>query len=285
MLKDVKHEFIQTNNIKMHYVTQGEGPLVVLLHGFPEFWYSWRNQIPTLAKYFKVVAPDLRGYNKTEKPEGIENYKNSVLLEDILGLIKGLGEEKAIIIGHDWGGALAWEFARSYPNNIEKLVILNCPPISIIQDEILRNKKQARRSQYMIFFQTPDTPEQAMSANNYAMLKSTYTSMAVKKELWTEEILEKYVEALKMPSLTCGINYYRAAYKFPISTEQRKIKIKCPVKVIWGEQDKALGKELTDYLPALVEGDYSIEFIPEAGHWVQIEEPDLVTEKILSFIK
>lgn len=278
-----KHEYTLTNNIRMHYVTYGEGPLVILLHGFPEFWYSWRLQIPELGKYFKVVAPDLRGYNETDKPEGVENYKVDILVQDILGLVRNLGE-KAVIVGHDWGGALAWEFAKLFPEITEKLIILNCPPISILQEEIVKNKEQARKSQYIIFFQTPEVPENTLSASNYTMLKDTYKNLAIKKEIWDKETLNKYVEALKLPALSCGINYYRASFKFPIKAKQRKLKVKCPTLVIWGEQDKALGKELTDYFPDIVEGPYSIKFIPTAGHWVQVEEPELVNQYILEFL-
>jgi pimeloyl-ACP methyl ester carboxylesterase len=285
MNEGLKHEFTDTNGIRMHYVTQGKGRLIVLLHGFPEFWYSWRFQIPALSKQFKVVAPDLRGYNETDKPEGVENYKVNTLIKDVLGLVNNFNEEKAIIVGHDWGGALAWEFARCFPEKTEKIIILNCPPITILQDEIVTNKKQARRSQYIIFFQTLDIPEQTLSASNYAMLKSTYKDMAIKKEVWDDETLNKYVEALKLPSLSCGINYYRASYKYPIRAKQRKLKVKCPTLVIWGEQDKALGKELTNHFPSIVEGPYSIKYIPSAGHWVQVEEHELVNKFILEFLK
>ncbi len=284
MSSEWNHNYIKTNNINMHYVTQGEGQLMVLLHGFPEFWYSWRFQIKELGKYFKVVAPDLRGYNKTDKPEGVENYKINILINDILGLVKGLGEEKAIIVGHDWGGAISWEYAKCFPDNTEKLIILNCPPINVLQKAMGTNKEQARRSQYIVFFQQPEAPEQMLSASNYAGLKSTYKSMAVKKELWDKETLDKFVEALKLPTLSCGINYYRASFQFPMRAKQRKLKVKCPTLVIWGEQDNALGKELTYHFPEIVEGPYTIKYIPTAGHWVQQEEPELVNKYLLEFL-
>ncbi|MHA1298592.1 MAG: alpha/beta fold hydrolase [Candidatus Helarchaeota archaeon] len=279
-----KHEYIKTNNIRMHYVTFGQGKLLILLHGFPEFWYSWRFQINELGKYFRVVAPDLRGYNKTDKPKGVENYKINILIQDILGLVEGLEEGKAVIIGHDWGGALSWEFAKCFPKKTEKLVILNCPPISVLQEEILKNKDQARRSQYIMFFQTPEVPEKSFSARNYELLRSTYTNMAIKKELWDDDTLNKYVKALELPSIACGINYYRASYKFPLSTKQSKLKVQCPTLVIWGEQDKALSIKLTEYFSDIVEGTYMIKFIPTAGHWVQLEEPELVNKYILEFL-
>lgn len=284
-----KHEYIETNGIRMHYVTEGKGTLIILLHGFPEFWYSWRFQIGMLGNHWKVVAPDLRGYNKTDKPNGIENYKIELLTRDILGLINNLGREKAIIVGHDWGGAIAWEFARSFPEATEKLIILNCPPIDILQQEIATNEAQRKRSGYIFFFQKPEIPEKTLSENNYEKLKAMYLNISsnhkTQKEFWNEAILEKYVDALRIPALTCGINYYRAAFQYPIRAKQRRKKVKAPTLVIWGEKDIALGKELTHHFPGIVEGPYSIKFIPKIGHWVQVEASELVNEYILEFIE
>lgn len=279
-----QHEYVETNGIRMHYMTFGKGPLMVLLHGFPEFWYSWRFQIGELGKYFKVVAPDLRGYNKTDKPEGVKNYKIGILIQDILGLVENLGEKRAVIVGHDWGGALAWEFARNFPEATEKLIVLNCPPINILTDEIASNEKQRKRSEYIFFFQQPEVPEKTLSDNNYAMLKYTLKDMAINKKLWDKETLAKYVEALKMPALRCGINYYRAAVQYPLRAKQTRLKVRCPTLVIWGQRDKALGVELTRHFPSIVEGPYTIKFIPDVGHWVQQEAPELVNKYILEFL-
>lgn len=287
-MDDWQHNYLETNGIRMHYVTHGDGSMIILLHGFPEFWYSWRFQIEELGKYFRVVAPDLRGYNKTDKPEGIENYKINILLDDILGLIEGLGEKKAIIVGHDWGGALAWDFAKKFPEATEKLIVLNCPPIDVLQKEIASNPIQRKRSEYIFFFQQPNLPEKRLSADGYAALKFTYlnmsTSRKTRKNLWNEEILAKYVEALKLPSLACGINYYRAAVRHPLRSKQVHKKVQADTLVIWGEEDLALGKELTNHFPALVEGAYTIKFIPKIGHWVQLEAPELVNKYILQFL-
>ncbi|MHA1264905.1 MAG: alpha/beta fold hydrolase [Candidatus Helarchaeota archaeon] len=287
MAAEWEHKFTNTNGIRMHYVTYGNGDLILLLHGFPEFWYSWRFQIGELGNYLHVVAPDLRGYNKTDKPKGVKNYKINLLLKDIYGLIENLGYQKAIIVGHDWGGALAWEFARTFPNVTEKLIVLNCPPIDILQEEIATNERQRKRSEYVFFFQQPEIPEKTLSDNNYAMLKYTWLSMATKKgkKIWDKETLDKYVEALRLPALSCGINYYRAAFLYPPRAKQRKLKVFCDTLVIWGEHDKALGKELTQHFPKIVKGNYLIKFIPEAGHWVQQEAPNLVNRYILEFLE
>jgi pimeloyl-ACP methyl ester carboxylesterase len=282
------HDYVETNGIRMHYVTSGAGELVILLHGFPEFWYSWRFQIGVLGKYFKVVAPDLRGYNKTDKPEGVENYRLEVLVQDISELIENLGEEKAIIVGHDWGGALAWDVARRVPEKTEKLIVLNCPPIDILNQEIASNETQRKRSGYIFFFQKPEIPEKSLSANNYEKLKAMYLSISTNRKtqirFWNEEILAKYVEALKLPALSCGINYYRAAVQHPMRTKFQKLRVQCPTLVIWGEKDIALGKELTRHFPGLVKGPYTIQFIPEIGHWVQIEAADRVNKYMLEFL-
>ena len=159
-----QHREIITNGLRMHYVIQGTGPLIVLLHGFPEFWYSWRFQIPFLAEHgYTVVAPDLRGYNDTEKPPS--GYNVSTLLRDIVGLIRSLEYEKAIIVGHDWGGALAWSFAMRYPQMTERLVVLNAPhPWAFFRE--LRTLKQLRKSWYMFFFQIPWLPEYILGLNH-----------------------------------------------------------------------------------------------------------------------
>ncbi|MDY6958255.1 MAG: alpha/beta hydrolase [Halobacteriota archaeon] len=281
----LKHEYQETNGIKMHYVTKGSGRLVVFLHGFPEFWYSWRHQLSAIgSEKIKAVAPDMRGYGKTDKPEGVENYKISILAQDILGLIRGLGEDKAVIVGHDWGGAVAWHFAQTLPEHTDKLIILNCPPPSVLKKQISDNPDQQRRSTYIKFFQQEKVPEKTLSANNYSGLKMALTSLAVKKDLFTEADLEKYVDALKLPALSCAINYYRASYQFPPDKETEQLKVKSETMVVWGEQDNALGIELTKQIPNFVEGELKINYVPTAGHWVQHEEPELVNKYILDFL-
>src|SRR5579885_3573611 len=156
MTESWQHGMLTTNGIRMHYVTQGEGPLVLLLHGFPEFWYSWRFQIPVLAEQgYRVVAPDLRGYNETEKPK--RGYDIPTLLRDIAGLIEGLGEQRAIIVGHDWGGVLAWQFAIDYPQMTTRLIIMNAPhPGAMLRE--MHTRSQRRISWYIFFFQLPWLP-------------------------------------------------------------------------------------------------------------------------------
>ena len=164
-MNNLSHHKTEVNGIKIHYVTAGEGPLIILLHGFPEFWYSWRNQLEDLSANYKVVAPDLRGYGESDKPKGVKNYHIDLIASDITGLINKLGHEKAIIVGHDWGGAVAWKLATSYKDYVEKLIILNCPPVEILFKSLFTNFRQFRRSWYIYFFQIPSLPEKRIHAN------------------------------------------------------------------------------------------------------------------------
>ncbi len=284
-----KHGFVETDEIRMHYVTQGEGKLLLLLHGFPDFWYVWRFQIPELAKHFRVVAPDLRGYNETDKPEGVDKYRLNVLAGDIMGLIRALGEKRATIIGHNWGGAVAWSFAAFSPEATERLVILNAPHPNAYTTKTKSSLRQLQKSWYVFFFQTPDIPEEVLSRNNYFFLKEMLRRSCVKKDIFTDEEFEVYTEAWSKPgAMTGAINYYRANMNPAILFSDRTItfpKIKSPTLVIWGEQDAALSKDLTVGMDEFVDAPYSIKYIPNCGHWVQLEKPALVNKHILEFLK
>lgn len=280
-----QHHDIMTNSIRMHYVTQGEGPLIVLLHGFPEFWYSWRLQIPFLADLgYTVVAPDLRGYNDSDKPSS--GYDIPTLLRDIVGLIKGLGYEKAIIIGHDWGGVLAWSFAIAYPELTEKLVVLNAPHPGAMQRE-LRTLKQLRKSWYMFAFQLPWLPEYMLGRNHAETIGRMFQQAAVKKEAFPADVLAHYREAMSKPgALTSSINYYRALLRRPqnLLNSQAIRTINVPTLLIWGEQDIALDISLTEALDQWVT-NLQVKRIRDSGHWVQQEQPELVNRFLKEFLQ
>ncbi len=279
-----QHRDIITNGIRMHYVTQGEGPLIVLLHGFPEFWYSWRYQIPFLAKHgYTVVAPDLRGYNDTDKPR--RGYDVPTLLRDIVGLIRGLGQEKAIIVGHDWGGALAWTFAMRYPTMTERLIVMNAPHPGAMLREI-RTLKQLRKSWYIFFFQIPWLPEYVLLRNHANEIGRSLRGAAVQKSVFPREETAKYQEAMSKPgAMTAALNYYRQLFRrLPRSSWGTKFQVTMPALLIWGEQDIALGIELTTGLEQWVD-DIEIKRIPDSGHWVQQEQPDKVNEYMLEFLQ
>jgi len=283
-----KHGFVKANGIQMHYVTQGEGKLLFLLHGFPDFWYVWRFQIPELAKHFRVVAPDLRGYNETDKPEGVDKYRLNLLAGDILGLIHALGEKRAIIVGHDWGGAVAWCLAAFNPEVTERLVILNAPHPNAYTTRTKGLLRQLQKSWYVFFFQTADIPEEVSSRNDYFFLKNMIRLSLVKKDVLTDEDLRVYAEAWSKPgALTAAINYYRANMNPAILFSERTIvfpKIKSPTLIIWGEKDAALSKDLIANTDEFVDAPYSIEYLPNCGHWIQLEEPELVNKYILKFL-
>src|SRR5215470_18072052 len=218
-----RHGSAYVNGVRLHYVTQGEGKLVVLLHGFPEFWYSWRHQIPVLAQHFKVVAPDMRGYNDSDKPAGVASYRLDLLRADVMDLVRAFGEDKAIIVGHDWGGGVAWTFAADYPQATERLIVLNCPHPGALQKHLRSNFRQLRRSWYMFFFQIPRVPEWGIRLNLHRFVERAFRGMAIRKEMFSDEDLRQYAEALKRPgALTAAINYYRAAFREIVRHGERK---------------------------------------------------------------
>lgn len=281
-----QHRDIITNGIRMHYVTQGKGPLLVLLHGFPEFWYSWRLQIPFLAELgYTVVAPDLRGYNDTDKPS--RGYDVQTLLRDIVGLIRGLGYEQAVIVGHDWGGALAWSFALRYPQMTTRLVVCNAPHPAAMQRE-LKTWKQLRKSWYIFALQVPWLPEYFLGRQHAARIGQMIYTAAVQKVAFPAEVLEHYRAAMSKPgALRASINYYRATFRNPFNllggSGSGAQQITAPTLLIWGEQDVALDIALTKGLEPWVP-DILIKYIPDSGHWVQQEKPELVNQFLGDFL-
>lgn len=278
------HRDLITNGIRMHYVTQGEGPVVVLLHGFPEFWYSWRYQVPFLAEHgYKAVAPDLRGYNDSDKPR--IGYDLPTLLGDIAGLIKGLGQERAVIVGHDWGGVLAWLFAAYYPEMTERLIVLNAPHPLAMEREV-RQLRQLRKSWYVFVFQLPWLPEYMLLRNNANEVGRMLNGAALQKSAFPREVTAKYQEAMSKPgAMTAALNYYRqlsrpSTHRF----SKRTPRITAPTLLIWGEHDIALDIGLTYDLEQWVE-NIQVERLPDSGHWVQQEQPDKVNQLMLEFLR
>ena len=272
----------------------GTGELVLLLHGFPDYWYLWRYQIPALSESYRVVAPDLRGYNKSSKPEGVDNYSTSLLVEDVSQLITALGESKAIVVGHDWGGAVAWNLAMLAPEKVSKLVIINCPhPVPLLEAFWSMRFQQLQKSWYVFFFQLPNIPEEILSQNNYEVLQRMVFGSIFNKQAFTEEDMQRYVEAWSQPgALEASINYYRANWNIEqilsIKKEQqagflkRFPKIKSPTLVILGEKDVALDKSLTYGLNEHIEAAFKLVYHPEYGLWVHVEAPEFVNNTISS---
>ncbi|MBD2069401.1 alpha/beta hydrolase [Leptolyngbya sp. FACHB-671] len=281
-LETWQHDYIISNGIRLHYVTQGEGPLMLMLHGFPEFWYSWRKQIPEFAQDYKVVALDLRGYNDSEKPTDQSAYVMSEFIKDIEGVIRGLGYDRCVLVGHDWGGAIAWNFAYAHPELVEKLIILNLPhPAKFAEG--LRTPQQLLRSSYIFFFQIPWLPELLVQASGYQIVAAALTGMAVNKSAFSDADLAAYKEAAAKPgALTAMINYYRNPFQQGIVNQEWGV-LDVPTLMIWGENDTALGKELTYGTEAYVK-NFQIRYIPDCSHWVQQERPDLVNQYIREYL-
>ncbi|MBD2439235.1 alpha/beta fold hydrolase [Nostoc sp. FACHB-110] len=277
-----QHKYITTNGVKLHYVTQGTGPLMLMLHGFPEFWYSWRHQIPEFAQHFQVVALDLRGYNDSDKPTAQSAYVMDEFVKDIEGVIKGLGHEKCVLVGHDWGGAIAWFFAYAHPEMIEKLIILNLPhPAKFSQG--LFTPQQLLRSSYIFLFQLPVIPEFILQSFDYQIIAHTFQGTAFNKNTFTDSDLEAYKKAAAKPgALTAMLNYYRNSLPQFLTNKNWEI-LPVHTLMIWGENDTALGKELTYGTDAYV-SNLQIQYIPNCGHWVQQEEPQLVNQYMRKFL-
>lgn len=278
-----QHKFIAANGLQLHCVMQGEGPLMLMLHGFPEFWYSWRHQIPEFAKDYKVVALDLRGYNESDKPKGVKAYRMEELLGDIEGVIEALAYERCVLVGHDWGGGIAWFFADRAPHLLNKLIVLNLPHPAKFAEALRTNLRQLLRSWYIFFFQLPWLPEFLLAQNNCKAIATAFSQMAIDKNAFTSSDLQAFQDAAAKPgALTAMLNYYRNV--FPAFARSRPWKVlEVPTLLIWGEEDTALGKELTLGTEALVR-DFQIRYIPHCSHWVQQEKPELVNQYMREFL-
>lgn len=276
------HEFIIVNGVRLHYVTQGEGPLMLFLHGFPEFWYSWRKQIPAFATDFKVVAPDLRGYNDSEKPRATSAYVMAEFVKDIRGLVQALGYDRCVLVGHDWGGAIAWNVAYDHPELVEKLIILNLPhPAKFTEG--LRLPQQLLRSSYIFLFQIPVLPELLIELNDFQALETAFKGMAVNKAAFSQADIEAYKNAFAKPgALTAALNYYRNIFEQGFVNREWGV-LPVPTLMIWGEKDTALGKELTYGTEQYVR-DFRIRYLPDCSHWVQQEQPERVNQYIREFL-
>jgi len=279
-----RHDDIVTNGVRLHYVTQGEGELMLLLHGFPEFWYSWRHQIPEFAQRYKVVAIDLRGYNDSDKPADAKAYGMSTLVADVEGVIRGLGYDRCTLVGHDWGGAIAWSFAYAHPEMCDRLIVMNLPHPAKFASGLM-TPQQLRKSWYIFFFQLPVLPELLLRANDYRFIANAFTEMAIDKTAFTLADLKAYkTAAAQRGALTAMVNYYRNVFRVRFNRQwSRQWDIlKVPTLLIWGEQDTALGIELTYGTEEYVE-DLTIRYIPDCSHWVQQEQPQLVNQYMREF--
>lgn len=271
--------------IKLHYATAGMGEkLVVLLHGFPEFWYSWRYQILALSDEYTVVAPDMRGYNLSDKPANTSDYEIGHLVGDIVGLIAHFSKEKAAVIGHDWGASVAWALAMKKPDVLWKLGALQVPPIPIWKRN--QTMKQFLASWYMFFFQLPSLPEFVFKKNDYAALVKSLTESTAKPDVFSAAEIAEYKTAWGQPgAATAMLNYYRAnIMKRLFGSNEMPPKIDVPTLFIYGEKDKAVLPETVAGVGDMIAGAYTEHRIPDSGHWVQQEARDEVTDVLRKFL-
>lgn len=293
-MPSIRHEFADVNGVRLHFASAGTGKLLLFLHGFPEFWYAWKRQLHDFGRDFHVVAPDLRGYNLSSKPAGIDEYKLDRLVEDVRALINDLGCEKCILVGHDWGGFIAWVFAGLYPAHVEKLIIINAPHPAIFLRELRNNPAQREASQYMLMFRDNPGIEQMISANNFALFDQMLLLPLIERDRFTQADRTMYLEAWSQPgALTAGLNYYRAAELGPLEMEApvqeplapmvNQLVIRVPTLVLWGEKDPYILagnlNGLDEYVP-----DLQMHRISDATHWIVHEKPGLVNAYIRNFI-
>lgn len=280
IFNDIEEKYIKTNDITLHTIVIGKGRPVILLHGFPDFWYGWKGIIPELKTKFKLIIPDMRGYNLSDKPKGTQKYKMKYLIDDIKGLINALNLERPYLAGHDWGGVVAWGFAEKYPELIRKLIILNAPHLKIFASLLQTNKAQQKASSYIFQFLKPGG-EQFLFEDDFRWLKfAVFNGLQNKKSL-NDFDKEQYMKAWSQPdAIISGVNYYKANVSFDDFTGF----INVPTMVFHGMKDTAL-------LPVILEGvekyvrDLKILKIPNSSHWIMHEEPHLISTKIIEFLE
>jgi pimeloyl-ACP methyl ester carboxylesterase len=288
----LKDKYAQVNGVRLHYVSTGKGPLILFLHGFPEFWYEWKNQLVEFGKDHTAVAPDLRGYNLSDKPKALDQYQMSALVEDVRALAQHLASgRKFVLVGHDWGGVVAWAFAVAHPEMLDKLVIINAPHPGLFGKLLATDAAQQKASQYMLMFRG-EGAEKTLSGNNYAMLVNIVLGPGLKSGVFTEEDKAAYVKAWSQPgALTGGLNYYRANRVGPPAPgaeagaplDRGPMVVKVPTLVIWGEKDTALLTQNLDGLDQVVP-QLTVRRIADASHWVVHEKAAEVNGYIREFL-
>ncbi len=269
----VTHGHADSNGVKIHYAMMGSGPLVVMIHGFPDYWYTWRHQMEGLADRFTVVAIDQRGYNLSDKPAGVENYDVRLLVGDVLAVIRHLGQQKAIVVGHDWGGVVAWQLAINAPQAVDRLIILNLPHPRGLSRELAHNPEQQANSAYARRFQA-DGAEKALTAAGLAG--------------WVKDpdVKKKYVEAFGRSDFGAMLNYYKRNYpREPYVEDTSPVKkLQMPVLMFHGLRDTALLSPALNGTWDWVEKDLTIMTVPDAGHFVQADAAELVTKTMRAWL-
>jgi pimeloyl-ACP methyl ester carboxylesterase len=288
----VEDIWIAVDGLRVHALADGpaDGPLIVLLHGFPELARSWRHQLPALAEAgYRAVAPDQRGYGDTDMRGP---YDANTLARDVVGLVRALGRERAVVIGHDWGGAVAWILARAHPEVVERLVAVNCPPPAVLTRELLRNPRQLRRSWYMLFFQLPWLPERRMARDGAAIVARALVGGSYVRSAWPQQEVDGYRTAFARPGRAkAAIDWYRAAFRRSLVPRRRgghSVRVTAPTLVLFGARDRFLGAELVE--PAKLStvmapgNEPVVVLVEDAGHYLQNEAPERVNEELLRWL-
>jgi epoxide hydrolase 4 len=287
----IRHDYADVGGVRLHYAECGAGDdLVILLHGFPEFWYSWRHQMPVLGKRFHVVAPDMRGFNLSDKPPRKSDYQIEKLVGDVLGLIKHFGKTRAAIVAHDWGAGVAWALAQRHPESVSKLAALQVPPPAAWRDNM--SFAQLRKSWYMFFFQIPWLPERWAAAKDFARVGEMYRKSSFRADAFSDDDVEAYKAALRQPgALTSSLNYYRAnvlrsLLKRGVETpSEGDGRIRVPTLFIYGELDTAVIPSTVNNMATYFDAPYREHRIPKSGHWVQSEAREEVNEVLMDFLE
>ncbi len=282
---NVDHAFTTTPGPKLHYVTVGSGTPVFLLHGFPDFWYGWDRQIePLVGAGYRVIAPDLRGYNVSDKPRGVASYAIGDLASDVLRLADEVAPGQSVsLVGHDWGAAIAWWIAIEHPERLTRLAILNVPHPLIFERTLMRNPRQLMRSWYAGMFQIPAVPERLLAANNWQGMTVALRATS-HRDTFSHADLALYREAWSQPgAITAMLNWYRAAVRYRPHL-LRDPRVRVPTLVLWGAQEVALSREMAEPSRAMCD-DGRLVLFEHASHWVHRDEPETVNDLLLRFLQ
>ena len=277
--EDVEHGYAENNGVKIHYAAIGEGPTVVMIHGFPDFWYSWHHQMAGLKDHFRVVAIDQRGYNRSDQPQGVENYDMSLLVGDVAAVIRELGEESVTVVGHDWGGVVAWNVAFARPELVRNLVILDLPHPNGLANAWANNAEALTNTNYARVFREGEVTDPEI------FFGRPMTAQTLSGWVRDEEAREKYVEAFERSSFPAMLNYYKQNYPDLWSPDAEKTslaqgeipQVQAPTLLFHGLQDQALHSDALNNTWDWIDRDLTIVTAPNAGHFIQQDAAELVT--------
>ena len=291
----ITHGFARVNGVDLHYATCGrsEKPLMLFVHGFPEFWFAWAPLLQAFGQDYHAVAVDLRGFNLSSKPEGVKAYRAKEVIEDLRQLMAHLGHSQAVLVAHDWGGAVAWNFASAHPKLLKTLVIINAAHTAMFARQLTHNADQQAASAYMLMYKSP-MAEDLLARNRFAGLRAMLQSATPNADWLDADTESRYVEAWSQPgALTGGLNYYRATPMHPptlrepgasgITLNDDDYQVNVPTLVLWGERDPYLLPGLLDGLERFVP-TLRIVRDPESSHWMVHEQPDKVIREMRQFL-